>query len=447
MYFSGHGVLREEGGQLRRYLVFSDTMLSAVRTTGMSVLSLDDRVSRADATTRVVVQDTCFAATPGGKSLGLPADGEGRKGLALPEPRLALQPGDVRLYASQFFEIAMESPELRASLYTHHLLEALTTPEADLDGDGCVDLREGHGWARDRTSKARDGLQTPQGHFVDTGDLTLGCVPSDPVRGVFQRLDREDWTVEIRARAGGVVQRGGGALPAGRYRVEVGRLEDTGTGSIAHHTLMDTTLRLKAGAWVDLPEVVAERRAPIRTLGIDAGWRGAGSLPAMGAGVSGWYAMPQRRFGRTVVGIRSHLGAGPIPDYPGDLIAEHRGAGPVGAEPHRSPGHQPAAAGTGRGPGVCHPVLPAPRRSSGGASLHPGHPWPDRPAQPVDRGRHRRGFPRRWRTRSSGPVRRHRGEADASRWGWTNAIVGGWSGWDALVSLLCPHQHWVCAAR
>lgn len=313
VYFSGHGVLREQSGRLSRYLVFSDTELGAVRTTGLSVLSLDDRISRIGAKTRVVIQDTCFAAHPGGKSLGLSGLTEGRnKGVGLPEPRLELLDEDIRLYASRFFELALESPEHRGSLYTHHLLAALEASEADLDGDGCVGLLEGHLWARRQTSLERDGFQTPQGQFLKPHNPLLACTPKAPVRGVLQIPEDDAWSVEVRARDGTVVQRSGGAVPAGRYQVHVDRLEETEWGELSRIELFDASLRVAAGQWIDLESEITERHTPLATVGLDAGWRGPGDLPSLSAGVSAWYSGTARRIGRTTFGIRGALGAGPV---------------------------------------------------------------------------------------------------------------------------------------
>jgi uncharacterized caspase-like protein len=144
VYFSGHGMLRDDDGKLLRYLVLSDTDLTSIESTGLSLADLDRRVSGVDAETRVVIHDTCFADRIGGKSPACRGPGH-TKGLSSPEANLALAPGDLRLSASKFFEQALESPEYRSSIYTHHLLGALSEPEADLDGDGCVGLIEAHG--------------------------------------------------------------------------------------------------------------------------------------------------------------------------------------------------------------------------------------------------------------------------------------------------------------
>ncbi len=312
VYFSGHGVLADHRDRVRRYLVFSDTRMSEIPRSGYSVLELDMRLDSVRAAHKVVIQDTCFAATAGGKSLGNPGAGSvTAKGLPVPEPDLELGAGDARLYASQFYEQAVESPEHRASLYTHHLLDALHTQAADLDGNGCVDLREGHRWARERTTDERRGTQTPLGRFRGSGATNLlGCVPSAPTRGVLQLPDGDRWTVEVRDRAGAVVQRGPGALPAGTYRVRVGELRETEAGEWSHRQLLSSRVQLQPGAWLDLEHEIRRRRAPVHEITADAALRPVSELPALGGGITALRAWPETPVGRPTVAVRSHLAGG-----------------------------------------------------------------------------------------------------------------------------------------
>ncbi len=313
IYFSGHGVLREDQGKLKRYLVFSDTELADVRQTGVSVLSLDERVSKVPAQSRIVVQDTCFAAEPGGKSLGLAGSAGSRiKGIAAPEPRLALEAGDARLYASRFFEQAVEDPSVRGSLYTHHLLKALAQGEADLDGDGCVGLTEAHSWARDRTSEVRGGFQTPLAHFHDA-NVTLGCTPRQPTHGVLQLPQDETWSVDVRDGSGALVRSEPGSVPPGRYRVVVGHLKEVGLGQVARHTVMNRRLKVKPGDWIDLTSEAWAARKTLTSLAFEGTYRSRGEqLPILGAGFSVMHLRGHTRIGRPLLGARVHGGAGMI---------------------------------------------------------------------------------------------------------------------------------------
>lgn len=312
VYFSGHGVLATEHGQVRRFLVFSDTDLSRVTRTGLRGIVLDDRISRLRASSRVLIQDTCFAATAGGKSLGMSAGTAGTlKGVAVPEAALELQPGDVRLYAAQYFEQAIESPEHRSSLYTHHLLTALQEPAADLDGDGCVDLREGHHWARDRTVSDRQGHQSPQSLFVSQAIPRLGCAGSSkPTRGVVMVPDDKEWTVEVRDRAGTLKLREAGTVPAGSYRIQVGELRLRDARTWSRRKLLDTRLRIRAGEWLDLDALVAVRRVRLTELTAEVSTRQGPTLPAAGGGLTLLHTLATSPVGRPTVGVRMQYMAG-----------------------------------------------------------------------------------------------------------------------------------------
>lgn len=311
VYFSGHGVLATENGRVRRFLVFSDTDLANVTRTGLRGIMLDDRMSRMDAESRVLIQDTCFAASQGGKSLGLHGVNGRAKGLAVPEPSLSLRQGDVRLYAAQYFEQAVESPEHRSSLYTHHLLAALHDPVADLDGDGCVDLREGHLSARERTMTDRAGHQIPQGVFLHSEPPLLGCTPRRPERGVLVLPEGDRWTIEVRDRTGAVVRRGMGPVPEGTYRVQVGQLEERDTGTLTHRALLDARVRVDAGQWLDMKRELARRRRPLTELTLDViGRTERSQLPIGGGGLTLLHSAASTRVGRPTIGARLQYTSG-----------------------------------------------------------------------------------------------------------------------------------------
>ncbi len=265
VYFSGHGVLREQAGKLTRWLVLSDTDLERVTETAVPVSALEERLATTGAATRVVVQDTCFAS--GGKGLGLPAHA---KGLG-PVEVARLAEGDVRLWASRFFEQAIEAPERRASVYTDHLLAALRDGEADLDGDGCVGLLEAHRLAEARTIEERDGFQVPVAASVGVEDLLLACAPHPPSRAVLVSPP-EGWTLELERE--GEPAPVTPALAPGAYEVEVrdeGRLLHAGR------------LQLDAGDRLDLEAEVARARRPAAYLQAGALGRLTREFPALGA--------------------------------------------------------------------------------------------------------------------------------------------------------------------
>ncbi|MCA9494094.1 MAG: caspase family protein [Myxococcales bacterium] len=239
VYFSGHGLLREDGGELSRWLVMSDTDLGSITETAVPVSRVEAWMADTAAAERVLVQDTCFAS--GGKGLGLP---EHTKGIA-PLEVSDLAPGDVRLWASRFFEQAIEDPDRRASVYTDELLRALHEPSADLDGDGCVGLLEAHERARTRVVDQRSGFQVPVSSTSQARDLVLGCTPGRPTQALLLGTP-DDWELTLIPR-GGEALHDPVAVAPGRYRLGI---EAEG------HRLHHEALALEAGDRVELEELL-----------------------------------------------------------------------------------------------------------------------------------------------------------------------------------------------
>jgi hypothetical protein len=312
VYFSGHGVLREEGGELRRYLVLSDTELTAVGSSGLAVRDLEARLGEVPAAARVLVQDTCFAHRGGGKSVVPPAlTGERAKGLLPLEPPVRPAQGELRLYASRLLEQATESVALRGSVYTAHLLDALAEPASDLDGDGCTGLLEAHAWARDRTVDDRGGLQVPISTASGAPNVVLGCDPAPAAWAVVDRPADDRLRVQLVGPEGGAVAVPGGVEP-GRYGLTVQRWSTSG-GQLVPLPLFDGPIRLRAGEWLDLEQALAERgpRFDLRGIG---GWAASRTLPRALIGAEGVVGLRDRGWGRPSVGLALRIAPGPGPD-------------------------------------------------------------------------------------------------------------------------------------
>ncbi len=284
VYFSGHGVLREDEGQLRRYLVFSDTELGDVENSALAVLDLQERVSRVDTADRIVLQDTCFAARPeeGGKSLGIPNPPGGRhKGMALPEGDRSTSPADQRFFASRFFEQALESIEYQGSVYTHHFLAAVDDPaRADMDGDGCVGTLEAHTYAASVTSSERRGFQTPQLQAGELHNVALSCT-GEPTSGV---LLADEWLATPS-----------GPVEPGRHKVA---LSDPKTGV----TVYRGSVKVEAGEWLALDGLVRERE-PYNLAYVSAGLDALGAGPAAAVAGGAWVMGRDGGLGRPAAGV------------------------------------------------------------------------------------------------------------------------------------------------
>ena len=284
VYFSGHGVLRQQEGRLRRYLVFSDTNLADVEGSALSVVDLQDRIAEIETADRVVVQDTCFAARPeeGGKSLGIPNPTEGHhKGFGLPEGDRAAAPADQRLFASRFFEQALESIAYRGSVYTEHFLHAVADPGvADLDGDACVGTLEAHSYAARMTTAERGGFQTPQMDADLLRNVPLTC-SGDPTAGV---IVSDGWDVSQS-----------GVVEPGRHNISVA---DPKTGRQVYRG----SVHVSAGEWVGVDDLVSERD-PYLLAQIGGGVDSIGSGVTGAVGAEVWMVGRDGGLGRPAIGL------------------------------------------------------------------------------------------------------------------------------------------------
>ncbi len=136
--------------------------------------------------------------------------------------------GEVILASSAADELALESPEVKGSYFTHYLVSGLRGA-ADASGDGLVTLGEAYRFAYDHTVSATSGtLRDPQHPTYDfrlagQGELVLTTVaertaglelPEGLERALVLDLARDQVVAEVPA--GSRVRL---ALPPGRYAV------------------------------------------------------------------------------------------------------------------------------------------------------------------------------------------------------------------------------------
>lgn len=176
LYLSGHGTLTLdplEGSRL--WFLPSDARLDEPERTGLEVQVLEDLVNGLAARRRVLILDTCHNGRAGSKSSLGEATTQLVNGLRgevpAPRPDREVAESEARLFAAQYYQPAMEDPELQNGVYTHFLVEALRggRTAADLDHDGLVDVAEAHEYARDKTIAYTGGLQIPRAEYRVVG--------------------------------------------------------------------------------------------------------------------------------------------------------------------------------------------------------------------------------------------------------------------------------------
>jgi len=262
LYLSGHGTLTldaREGTQL--WFLPSDSTLDTVRTTGLAVADIEARVANVPARRRVLVMDTCHNGRE--KRLLDPTTArllEGMRGEP-PAPRLTrdVSESEARLFAAQYYQPALEDPALENGVYTHFLIDALSDSagDADLSGDGLVDVAEAHDWARDRTIAHTGGMQIPRAEYRIVGREEIFLAGDESLRGQAERAliaATDGLLASAQVLVDGIPR---GVLPdvvplePGVHRLE---LQDD-----AGRTLVRRSLRVGAGETVMLEDLVARR--------------------------------------------------------------------------------------------------------------------------------------------------------------------------------------------
>ncbi|WP_188316791.1 caspase, EACC1-associated type [Solihabitans fulvus] len=179
LYFSGHGI-KDDAGQL--YLATTDTEHGLPRSTTVPAQFVRDQIDRSYSRRTMVVLDCCFGGA-------FPRSHVHRAGEEVPVQEFLSGRGSVILTASTALEYAYEIDGVAItggstrSVFTEVLVEGLRTGDADLDGDGLVDVDELYRYVyhqvRDRNPK-----QTPKFDCTFAGPLIIARSPKGPRLGV-----------------------------------------------------------------------------------------------------------------------------------------------------------------------------------------------------------------------------------------------------------------------
>ncbi len=178
LYFSGHGV-KDEGGDL--HLAVADTERDLLESTGVGAAFVRRLIDRSPARRVVLWLDCCYggAFPPGTRPKADPRvdvldqlAGSGR--------------GCAVMTASTHLGYAYETRTARSvsgvqepSVFTRVIAEGLRTGEADLDGDGLVDVAELYAYVYERV-RAVSPTQSPTRNDQLTGDVYIARNPEPP---------------------------------------------------------------------------------------------------------------------------------------------------------------------------------------------------------------------------------------------------------------------------
>src|SRR5512147_950347 len=138
LYFSGHGVRDEQG---RLYLAAPNTRANRLRATDIAADFITTEMDRSRSKRQVLILDCCHsgAFAQGAKAVIGESAGTGPAFEGNGYGRIVLTATDATQYAWEGDKIIGQADN---SLFTHFMIEGLSTGVADQDGDGLITLDE-----------------------------------------------------------------------------------------------------------------------------------------------------------------------------------------------------------------------------------------------------------------------------------------------------------------
>ena len=175
LFFSGHGI-KDDTGKL--YLATRHTRKTSqgelIRSSAVAASFVHENMERSRSKRQVVILDSCFS---GAFAEGLSAKDDGSVNI---REQLGGE-GRAVLTSSSSTQYSFEQEGLDLSIYTHYLIEGITTGEADIDGDGVVSIDELHEYATRKVREIQPAMK-PELYAIREGfKIRLTKVPpGDP---------------------------------------------------------------------------------------------------------------------------------------------------------------------------------------------------------------------------------------------------------------------------
>ncbi len=172
LYFSGHGVLDPQG---RLFLAVKDTQRNLLNATAIPAGFITDDMDSCRSKRQLLILDCCHSG----------AFARGAKGDAPAVTKTTFEGngyGRVVLTASDSTQYALEGDQVieqaAFSLFTHYLLEGLTTGKADSAQDGWITLDEWYDYAYERVVSDTPGQTPRKWVYNQQGELVIAKNPA-----------------------------------------------------------------------------------------------------------------------------------------------------------------------------------------------------------------------------------------------------------------------------
>lgn len=173
LYFSGHGVLDDQG---RLYLAVKDTERKLLRATGISAAFITDEMNNSRSQREVLILDCCHSG-----AFARGSKGETGASVGTAKAFEGTGYGRVVLTATDATQYAWEGERIiggaESSLFTHLMIQGITNGAADLNGDGRITLDELYDYVYEQVVK-QTPKQTPgKWSFREQGEIIIAQAP------------------------------------------------------------------------------------------------------------------------------------------------------------------------------------------------------------------------------------------------------------------------------
>ncbi len=182
LYFSGHGVLDDQG---QLFLAVRDTDSRLLSGSAIPANYITTEMNNSHSQRQVLVLDCCHsgAFARGGKGQIGASVGTGAVFEGTGYGRVVLTASDATQYAWEGEQVVGRTEN---SLFTHYLVEGIQTGKADIDADGQITVDELYDYTYEQVIK-QTPRQTPgKWSYKEQGEIVLARAPSPTSTGSRQ---------------------------------------------------------------------------------------------------------------------------------------------------------------------------------------------------------------------------------------------------------------------
>jgi hypothetical protein len=186
-YFSGHGKLGQNGGL---YLCPTDTEVDLIDATAISLSWLNQVIDRCTAAQVIIILDCCYS---GEAHVAFKADIP-----SLIQSNIGGGRGKYLITSSADYQVSLERPGDRNSLFTKWLIQGIQSRDADLNKDGVITVEELFEYTAAKV-RGEYPQQSPQfwkwgtspGDAIIRGDSRRALLANAPTEDPFFNAARE----------------------------------------------------------------------------------------------------------------------------------------------------------------------------------------------------------------------------------------------------------------